>query len=216
MIKQYQAISAFTLAEVLVTLAIIGVVASLTIPSIIKIYQKSQHEAGYKKAFSTLEQATRMVMSDNNGTMKGLCSPSHTSCRSPYLDTMKIQIQCDWANNLGTCWHNENQWYSLDGTPRDSSVIGIGFVTNTGMLVQFFGLSTACTASGNSCGRIYFDINGFKAPNVLGKDIHYVRILENRNEAPSDDTHCDSIITGDSAGASCGGEILKGSYDWEN
>ena len=45
---------AFTLAEVLITLAIIGVVAALTIPSVISNYKKTEIETGIKKSFSLL------------------------------------------------------------------------------------------------------------------------------------------------------------------
>jgi prepilin-type N-terminal cleavage/methylation domain-containing protein len=44
----------FTLAEVLITLAIIGVVAALTIPSVVKNYQKTQTTAKLRKAWATI------------------------------------------------------------------------------------------------------------------------------------------------------------------
>lgn len=48
---------AFTLAEVLITLGIIGIVAALTLPSVITKYQKKQTVAQLKKAYSTISQA---------------------------------------------------------------------------------------------------------------------------------------------------------------
>ena len=48
---------AFTLAEVLITLAIIGVVAALTIPSVISNYQQQEFKTGLKKAVSVLNEA---------------------------------------------------------------------------------------------------------------------------------------------------------------
>jgi len=41
----------FTLAEVLITLGIIGVVASLTIPTLMANYQKVQYVTGLKRAY---------------------------------------------------------------------------------------------------------------------------------------------------------------------
>ena len=49
--------SAFTLAEVLITLGIIGVVAALTIPSLIQKYEEKQTVSQVKKAYSEISQA---------------------------------------------------------------------------------------------------------------------------------------------------------------
>ncbi len=48
---------AFTLAEVLITLAIIGVVAALTIPSVVTNTQQSEFKTGLRKAVSVLNSA---------------------------------------------------------------------------------------------------------------------------------------------------------------
>ena len=47
----------FTLAEVLITLAIIGIVAALTVPSVISNYQQQEFKTGLKKAVSVLNEA---------------------------------------------------------------------------------------------------------------------------------------------------------------
>ena len=54
----------FTLAEVLITLGIIGVVASLTLPSVINNSRNKQFEAGLKKAYSVVSQAFNMYQAD--------------------------------------------------------------------------------------------------------------------------------------------------------
>ena len=55
---------AFTLAEVLITLGIIGIVASLTLPNIIYNYQKHVVETRLQKFYSTINQAVRMAEQD--------------------------------------------------------------------------------------------------------------------------------------------------------
>ena len=50
----------FTLAEVLITLGIIGVVAAMTIPTLISNTNGAQFKTGFKKALSTLNQAVVM------------------------------------------------------------------------------------------------------------------------------------------------------------
>ena len=53
---------AFTLTEVLVTLGIIGVVAALTIPTLIKNHQRQVHVIQLKKVYSELSQALKESM----------------------------------------------------------------------------------------------------------------------------------------------------------
>ena len=54
----------FTLAEVLITLGIVGVVASMTLPTLNNNVQKQTYEAGAKKAYNILSNAVSMYMLD--------------------------------------------------------------------------------------------------------------------------------------------------------
>ena len=51
---------AFTLAEVLITLGILGVVAAMTMPTLINSTQGAQYKTAYKKALSVMSQAVVM------------------------------------------------------------------------------------------------------------------------------------------------------------
>ena len=51
--------AAFTLAEVLITLGIIGVVAAMTIPTLINKYQDFSLKVQFKKTYAVLQQAAR-------------------------------------------------------------------------------------------------------------------------------------------------------------
>ncbi len=56
---------AFTLAEVLITLAIIGVVAALTIPTLVQSYKKKVVETKLVKFYSTISNAIKLSEVDN-------------------------------------------------------------------------------------------------------------------------------------------------------
>lgn len=56
---------AFTLAEVLITLAIIGIVAALTLPTLIQSYKKNVVETRLAKFYSTINQAIQLSEIDN-------------------------------------------------------------------------------------------------------------------------------------------------------
>ena len=60
---------AFTLAEVLITLAIIGVVAAMTIPTLISSYNKKVVETKLLRVYSVMNNAIKMSTIDNGETV---------------------------------------------------------------------------------------------------------------------------------------------------
>jgi len=62
---------AFSLAEVLITLAIIGVVAAMSIPALINTFQNMDFVAGLKKNNAVLSQVTSQIISENGGDPRG-------------------------------------------------------------------------------------------------------------------------------------------------
>jgi len=172
----------FTLAEVLITLLIIGVISSIVIPSLISNTQDAEYKATLKKVYSDLSQATKMVMMDNGGTIKGLCSDNGDDClRDKYLSYLSYVKKC----NEGTsgCF-DFNGFKFLSGTlstwGADSTAI-----LNNGVLLDFYypANSSTCTGTWGStlqhCGVIFLDVNGSKKPNTLGKDTFILHIMEN-------------------------------------
>jgi prepilin-type N-terminal cleavage/methylation domain-containing protein len=67
----------FTLAEVLITLGIIGVVAALTIPGLVANYQKKVLETRIKKFYSTIQQAGRMKEAEDGAMDYSMLTAAH-------------------------------------------------------------------------------------------------------------------------------------------
>ncbi|MDR1327072.1 MAG: prepilin-type N-terminal cleavage/methylation domain-containing protein [Heliobacteriaceae bacterium] len=61
---------AFTLAEVLITLGIIGVVAALTIPSLIAKHKEKETVSKLKNIFSTLSNAYTLILNEHDSPEK--------------------------------------------------------------------------------------------------------------------------------------------------
>ena len=57
--------AAFTLAEVLITLGVIGIVAAMTLPMLIEDYKKVEIPIRLKKFYSTMQQAINLSIADN-------------------------------------------------------------------------------------------------------------------------------------------------------
>ena len=152
----------FTLAEVLITLGIIGVVAAMTLPTLINNYQKQQTIAQLKKAYSEISQIFQRAEADHE-TMDTWDFSSYENQyeRSkyfadnyflPYIKTIKL---CEPASP--ECISVRESNYSK----------GIAVITTSG---YSFLLYVDCPL--NIGGWIYVDVNGpNQRPNELNKDI---------------------------------------------
>lgn len=66
--------SGFTLAELLLVLTIIGVVATELIPNLINDFQDANYRVSFRKHYADINQAVRRMTVDNGGTIKGIFS----------------------------------------------------------------------------------------------------------------------------------------------
>ncbi len=173
---------AFTLAEVLITLGIIGVVAAMTMPSLIMNYQEKARVAQLKRVYSVLSQAYVSAIQEN-GTpdewgMGGMYDEnSHLILANNLKKHLKLSEDCTTMNGtqaIKTCGvqgstgkNNILKWVA--STSSYKSV-----VLNDGTIVVFRLWSSSCNAnySGDkeTCGEIAVDLNGKKHPNSLGYD----------------------------------------------
>ena len=98
----------FTLAEVLITLAIIGVVAAISIPSVISNSQQQEFKTGLRKAVSVLNSAITMNIAIDGE------SPYDNKMIFQYLQKhmsiMKTTYALDWrsSNSAGSAAINTN------------------------------------------------------------------------------------------------------------
>ena len=149
---------AFTLAEVLITLGIIGVVAAMTLPTLIANYEKKVTATKAKKAYSELLNAIKMSEA-HNGEMKEWTYPESASIeitRSFVEEYIK-----PYFNGLKEC--------------------SVGYDDSCGMSLSWAGVNyilpngTALSMVIQPVGKFYVtvDTNGKGQPNTLGHDKFY-------------------------------------------
>jgi prepilin-type N-terminal cleavage/methylation domain-containing protein len=121
----------FTLAEVLITLAIIGVVAALTIPAIVKNYRETQYKVQFKKVYSMLQtNFQKTLMADFGGLANCYFPYEKTMPQNEYATTNAANTSSDcrdfWKNftqNLKVSKYCENNALSNGCVPRYSNYI---------------------------------------------------------------------------------------------
>ena len=176
---------AFTLAEVLITLVIIGVVAALTISPIINTYVESSTVAKVKKGLSILGQAKKLAEVQNGPVEGWIFDEGHTAESAaqfwnylkPYMTVIKdCGSSKDCYQSAGVYCLNGNSTNNYNNLSYYYKII-----LNDGSVMFFrtYGVSGGgkCSESDggvdNVCAMFGYDVNGDKSPNTNGKDIFY-------------------------------------------
>ena len=169
---------AFTLAEVLITLGIIGVVAAMTMPSLITAKQEKATISTIKKNYSIFANALLMAQNDNGelytwGITKDADGLNLVSSNlKPYL---KIIEDCGVGEKSDCAPGDNGKFKDLAGNKRNESFSSDDYYTfrlNDGTAVALR-ITNACNNLDTNCVEFYIDTNGKKYPNTLGKDIFY-------------------------------------------
>lgn len=169
----------FTLAEVLITLGIIGVVAAMTIPNLMTAHKKRVIESKLKKAVSTINQAIKLSESEN-GELEtwDKTLPKEEFVKkyfSPYMKVMKI---CTNEDRCGYNMKSPNIWSYLNGTPNGCYNSPFNndrtpFISMDGIL-YVFGFSPISGVAADNDKIIIIDINGSEKPNKFGHDVFFL------------------------------------------
>ena len=176
---------AFTLAEVLVTLGIIGVVAAMTIPSMINKTHNKELHAQYKKVYAELNQISQLFMKDNGLSATDFCQTYSTAyfvkTQLPkYFKgvTLIDDTSHGSTDDEGNKKSNAYPMYTLNGTKITLGTCDdIGFRTESGGRV--FSFVGDAIKDGEQGPVVCVDINGQKRPNKWGYDIFIFRFTRN-------------------------------------
>ncbi len=177
---------AFTLAEVLITLGIIGIVAAMTLPTVINNSRNKQLEAGLKRSYSVISQALDMYQSETGEKITSENIGLH-NLKPILMKYLKTAQDCGWGATLASKSCIPSKFYlpEEDKTRTDlrtyktyngkaeilmASFDDGQFVLNDGSLVLL-------ENPGGSTLFISVDVNGYnKNPNRLGQDLFMFQI----------------------------------------
>lgn len=174
----------FTLAEVLITLGIVGVVAVLTIPAVMKNYKNRLYTAQLEKAYAQVSDAVTAIMNDEHvdnfyettaasaqsctNANKGECTAGAGYFLNNYFKA--VRKNCGTSSDIddrciaGT---TDKQYQTIDGT-------NAGGVTSD-YCVQTPSGSAFCMKRDTTTNPTYIymcvDVNGTAEPNITGRDL---------------------------------------------
>lgn len=176
---------AFTLAETLITLGIIGVVAALTIPTLMQKYQVKRTVAILKEDQSIIAQMLKLSIEENgepDGWI-GLENHSEDSAKilaekfNPYW---KLSLDCGVYDEKGDCFYNGELKYLNGSSYLNSAKYRNSYKVklNNGTGIEYYFYPNP--------HRVYFvvDVNGDKKPNVVGRDVFWFKYLPDSGLRP--------------------------------
>ena len=183
----------FTLSEVLITLGVIGVVAALTLPSLIAKHQEKVMINKLKTSYSLLNQAFKQAVEDYGEIDTwGITAEERAANASEILSKyIKVIKKCDLGEKA--CLADKYVGRKGSGTQNntvDISNSGSSIVLANGMSVLFNGTEDRMLCAQNvnqynnavlnsqedifnTCFRVYVDTNGKQKPNFASKDLFY-------------------------------------------
>ncbi len=212
---------AFTLAEVLITLGIIGVVAAVTMPVLINNIKYHSYDNAKRKVLNSIGEAGKLlaIEGDLNGaadaedfvknrlskklSIAKMCDSAHlTDCGLPskFLKTdgktemdMPTVMKGGTSNSVFNNGSAETKAYSI--------LSSYGFVTGNGYSINLF-YNGACEpdyrnsnwhfSQNTVCVNVIYDMNGLRGPNIVGKDIGLLGVFY-----PNEETRAVAVLPAD-------------------
>lgn len=174
-------IRAFTLAEVLITIGIIGVVAAMTIPNLLTKMDRDKKIATVRKAQSILNQAIKLSTIDNEDYEAWDTSlPPREYLDKYYIPYMKVIAYCDTYAKCN--YKNAAPWSRYNGS---NSYTGFNAYSRI-PIFTLDGILYSISQTGGSNDQddngiydfnyigsngVFIDVNGPNKPNRFGNDV---------------------------------------------
>lgn len=224
---------AFTLAEILITLMIIGTILAITIPGLKKHATQEEYISRAKKAYSSIAQATKLIETQHGeikrwGKLTGSVGEDENSEENEenesapngvtkafdyYRERLNIVKSC--TNGTAGCWTQTKQLNgSSYGNANNAKKSSIAFQTADGMYWNIFGQNETneygVTKAATDSLVIFVDTNGDKNPNTLGLDVFVFIANPERGVLPAgSDNNSTNCQNSDASGIDCAAKLIK-------
>lgn len=227
---------AFTLAEVLITLGIIGVVAAMTMPSLIQNARNRELESGLKKGASVIGQALNMYQAENGVPITA--DIGNHELKPEIIKYFNVLTDCGLGHddadtacikNYGNADTNSTTYKNFTGNNTiDLHKFDDGqFILTDGSMILINNATSATAGAGGDINTyISVDVNGYnKRPNRLGQDLFMFQVDDRGKLLPmgaegtqfydENDAYCSKTSTSNNNGAGCTYKALSDPTFWK-
>ena len=197
---------ALTIGELLVTMAILGVIATLVLPGFLRDYHKKVYVTRLKKVTESLENAINQACSDNNVSYFSqtiYSKPSNGSNQQAFIDKYFKKVTI--GNNQKPF---SDKYYSISGASGTASLVAEhGYAK----LASGEAVSMFCGKNVSYC-VFRVDVNSTDGPNIGGRDMFMISIDKATNKLYESSTGSDTCTT-NVLGQGCFGKLLENNWE---
>lgn len=181
--------SAFTLAEVLVTLGIIGVVSAMTVPTLMQNHQRKTYVTQLHKVYNEFQQAAEAQKTERNALTLSEAGVRSDAAMGTFLKN-QFKIVKDCTGSPSDCFAASYKNMNGGDVTAYSNTSAPCFALASGAVIcAKYSKSERTNSSGgitsgtlpsinvnfnyieNLIGDLVIDINGKEGPNVVGRDL---------------------------------------------
>lgn len=171
---KYKNNKGFTLAEVLVTLGIIGVVAAMTMPTLVSNHQRTVYVTQLKKVVTELAQAADRAASDNNAVSLDETKYRREGGAADFLkDYFKIARDC--GESATPCFADSYETMSGDSADFPETVDD-AVTLASGASILIWSNDLGYDPEYHGYLDIIVDVNGRQGPNIYGRDLFQMQL----------------------------------------
>ena len=203
---------AFTLAEVLITLVIIGVIAAITVPTLMQNTERQEFVTRLKKADSVLKQISYKIAMDSGYPVGDYSFMENDDFFESFAQNINHIQKCTEANQ--GCFTpdtikalNGSNWAKYDRVNSLVAADGITYGWHNGQYCTGKGLSS--DDERNCIGRFIVDVNGQKAPNMFGRDVFFFGVINDKGIVPAGEANGSADCKRGSNGITCAAKVLR-------
>lgn len=166
--------NAFTLAEVLVTLGVVGIIAALTIPQLMTATNYKETVTSVKEAYSILSQAYKMTEKDYGDASHWYLNDNVADAINLLKPNLKVLNDC--TDKSAGCLPTALEGLGSGSWTADGQYPAL--ILSNGMSLTASTHNADCDSNfGDSislqhvCQYFVVDTNGLKGPNTHGRDL---------------------------------------------
>ena len=175
---------AFTLAEVLVTLGIIGVVSAMTVPTLMQNYQRKSYVTQLHKVYNEIQQASLQYMTDKNAINLREAGLTSRAAMLEFLNKyFKVVQICEDGDVRTPCFADE--YRNINGDSIVKNLTGWGaaacvtIASGATIMIDYPSMYSSTVDGIKSYnGSMLIDINGRTGPNIAGRDLFYAKFYD--------------------------------------